>query len=190
MNLPNGMTLFRVVLTPVFMILMLAQFPHHYIAALTVFVIASITDALDGQLARRHGRITDFGKFMDPLADKMLTTAAWLCFMDLGLGMGMIWAVIIVLAREFLVTSLRLMAAKSGQVIAASLWGKIKTAVQMAAIIMTIFFEYLISFEGFPVAAAGPLRTVYSVVIWVSVAMTVLSGAAYLGKNRSYLNSK
>ena len=79
MNLPNGMTLFRVVLTPVFMILMLAQFPHHYIAALTVFVIASITDALDGQLARRHGRITDFGKFMDPLADKMLTTAAWLC---------------------------------------------------------------------------------------------------------------
>ena len=121
MNLPNGMTLFRVVLTPVFMILMLAQFPHHYIAALTVFVIASITDALDGQLARRHGRITDFGKFMDPLADKMLTTAAWLCFMDLGLGVGMIWAVIIVLAREFLVTSLRLMAAKSGQVIAASL---------------------------------------------------------------------
>ena len=134
MNLPNKLTLLRILLTPVFMLLLLWQFPHHYLAALLVFIFASVTDLLDGRLARKHQQVTDFGKFLDPLADKMLTTAALLGFIVLNIGVGTVWVAFIVMLREFLMASLRLVAVDNGRVIAANAWGKVKTVCQMAAI--------------------------------------------------------
>lgn len=187
MNTPNKLTLLRILLTPVFMVLMLVKFPHHYAVALLVFIVASLTDWLDGKLARKHGIITDMGKFLDPLADKMLTTAAFLSFMAQGLGWGMVWINFIVLAREFMVTSVRYMAASSGKVVAANIYGKVKTVSQMVAIIMTIFFEYVISFGILSPAFCGALQVIYNVALWFSAVMTILSGVIYAVQNREFI---
>ncbi len=132
MNLPNKLTLWRIILVPFFVAVLLIPFPLHTIVALVLFIAASITDMLDGRIARKRNLITDFGKFADPLADKILVLAALLCFVQNG------WcdciAVIIVLFREFTVTSIRLIAAAKGEVIAANIWGKVKTVTQMVAI--------------------------------------------------------
>lgn len=189
MNLPNKLTILRIGMAPVFLVLLLLDFPHHYLAALLVFIAASITDLIDGKIARKYNLITDFGKFMDPLADKMLTTAAFLGFMQLGLGWGVTWITMIILTREFLVTSVRLSAAGAGKVIAANIWGKAKTVSQMVGIILVMAAEYMISFDGLSAGVETALRIGYSVVLWIAALLTVISGVIYVVDNRQFINT-
>mgnify|MGYP003243110398 CR=1 FL=1 len=141
LNLPNKLTLIRMFLAPIYLALMLIEFPCHYIVALAVFAVASLTDMLDGKIARKNNLITVFGKLLDPLADKMLTTAALLAFMREG--WCSIWIVMIVLTREFAVAGVRLIATAQGIVIPANYWGKAKTVSQMVfTIIIMLLAEY------------------------------------------------
>lgn len=193
MNLPNKLTLARFIMTPIFLILMLVEFPHHYLAGLIVFILASLTDYFDGKIARRDGLITTFGKFLDPIADKMLTTAAFLVFLQNGTGYGIIWIVFIVLAREFVVTSVRLISAGSGKIIAANIWGKLKTVMQMVAIIATIFAEYVIGefvygIELLPIMIVEPVRIICSILLWISAILTFIAGITYVVDNKEYIN--
>ncbi len=153
MNLPNKLTVLRIFLTPVYLIFMLSDFKGHYFVAAAVFIIASVTDFLDGKIARKNNLVTDFGKLCDPVADKMLTTAALLAFMQLGLCN--IWIVMVILTREFLVTSFRLIASAQGVIIPAGIAGKLKTASQMIFSIVIMLclgsFEFLSSdFDKIP----------------------------------------
>ncbi len=182
MNTANKLTLLRVVLVPVFMAFLLMNGTAWQLAALAVFVIASLTDMLDGQIARRCNQITTFGKFADPLADKMLTTAAFLVFMQKGIINS--WAVMIILAREFMVAGVRLAAVSEGKVIAASFWGKFKTVSQMAAIIIAIL---VLNISAVPQSAAVIVTNIF---VWISVVLTVISGADYLVKNWNLMKLK
>ena len=137
MNLPNKLTLLRILLIPVFIIIMMSNITNHYLIACLIFIIASITDALDGYIARKNNLVTDLGKFMDPLADKLLVISALICMIESNLVAG--WMVIIIVARELTVSILRAIAAADGKVIAASGGGKIKTISQMLAIIILLF---------------------------------------------------
>ena len=140
MNLPNKLTLLRVLLIPFFLLFMYIKVPCHYGIALVIFAAASITDALDGKIARARNLVTNFGKFLDPLADKVLVLAALTVFVELPcVKMGAI-PLIIITAREFMVSGLRLLAANSGVVVAAGIWGKLKTAFTMVAIIAILFW--------------------------------------------------
>lgn len=193
MNLPNKLTVLRICMTPFFLLALLIDFPHHYLVALILFATASITDAIDGHLARSRNLITDFGKFLDPLADKMLTTAAFLGFIKLGLGVGIEWITFIVLIREFLITSLRLISAGKGTVIAANIWGKAKTVSQMLAIILTIFGQYLLSlFVPMNLPNIGLLLSVVNAVtnltLWISAILTVVSGVVYVIQNKGFID--
>ena len=139
MNLPNKLTLLRVMLIPFFLLFMYINTPFHYLTALVIFAAASITDALDGKIARKRGLVTNFGKFLDPLADKILVIAALTVFVELDdIRMGAI-PLIIISAREFMVSGLRLLAADSGIVVAAGIWGKLKTAFTMVTIVGILF---------------------------------------------------
>lgn len=184
MNLPNKLTLLRTVLVPVFLLLLfLNMIPVHYTLALIVFVAASITDALDGHIARKNNLVTNFGKFLDPLADKVLVVSALIAFIELEIISSI--PVIIIVAREFMVSGLRLLAADSGKVVAAGFSGKLKTAFTMAAIIV-ILINLAISgdFNWFGIASADSFTqyadTVIQILIWVSAALTVVSGCIYL----------
>ena len=188
MNLPNRLTLARIAAVPVFLILLLWQFPFHYFAALVIFVAASLTDLFDGRIARSRGLITDFGKFLDPIADKMLTTAAFLGFISLGIGFGTVWITVIVLIREFSVSSIRMIAASSGKVVAADKWGKIKTVMQMVGIIMALTFEGFISLFPSLLPVGSILRIAYNIVLWLSAVLTVISGINYLIKNKTFVD--
>lgn len=188
MNLPNRLTLARIAAVPVFLILLLWQFPFHYFAALIIFVAASLTDLFDGRIARSRGLITDFGKFLDPIADKMLTTAALLGFISLGIGFGTVWITVIVLIREFSVSSIRMIAAASGKVVAADKWGKIKTVMQMVGIIMALTFEEFISLFPSLLLVGTILRIAYNIVLWFSAVLTVVSGINYLVKNKTFVD--
>lgn len=188
MNLPNRLTLARIAAVPVFLILLLWQFPFHYFAALVIFVAASLTDLFDGRIARSRGLITDFGKFLDPIADKMLTTAALLGFISLGIGFGTVWITVIVLIREFSVSSIRMIAAASGKVVAADKWGKIKTVMQMVGIIMALTFEEFISLLPSLLLVGTILRIAYNIVLWFSAVLTVVSGINYLVKNKTFVD--
>ena len=191
MNLPNKLTVARMILAPLFLLLAVWEFPFHYVASLAVFIVAALTDMLDGKIARARGLITNFGKFLDPLADKMLTTAAFLLF--LALGQMNVWALMIVLTREFMVTSVRLIAAKDGKVIAASMWGKTKTVAQFIAII------YMLTALEFSTWQTGVLAgfslpdgvftvplAIGQVLIWISVVLTAIAGFEYVWLNREY----
>ena len=182
MNLANKLTLLRVILVPVFMAFLLVDTTMCQILALAVFIIASLTDMLDGQIARRCNQITTFGKFADPLADKMLTTAAFLIFMQKGIIDS--WALMLILVREFTVSGVRLAAAGDGNVIAASFFGKFKTVAQMAAIIITILITNI---SAIPQSIS---YTMSGALIWISVVFTVLSGADYVIKNKHLLKLK
>ncbi len=190
MNLPNKLTVVRIIMTPFFLLALLIEFPHHDLVALILFAAASITDYIDGQMARKWNMITDFGKFLDPLADKMLTTAAFLGFIGRGIGVGIVWITFIVLIREFLITSLRLVSAGKGNVIAANIWGKAKTVSQMTAIILTIAGQYVLSFLSDP----GPLGTavmlITDITLWISAVLTVISGVIYVLQNKQYIDPK
>lgn len=179
MNLPNKLTLLRVVLISFFAAALMIDFTGHIWAALAVFAAASITDWFDGKIARKNNLVTNFGKFLDPLADKMLVMAALVCFASLG------WcdvaAVIIILGREFMVSGLRLVTANEGVVVAAGIWGKLKTAFTMIA------FVAIMCIEG--IAGHGTVVfAVSEVLIWISVFFTVVSGGIYLKEYWSYID--
>ena len=183
MNLPNKLTLLRVILIPFFLLFMYIDFPFHYAVALVIFAAASITDALDGKIARKRGLVTNFGKFLDPLADKVLVIAALTVFVDLNdVNMGAI-PLIIITAREFMVSGLRLLAADSGVVVAAGIWGKLKTAFTMVAIVAILFWlslcgDFSLSLSDSLVKAVD--NVVIPILIWISTILTVVSGAVYL----------
>lgn len=172
----------RVILTPLYLLAMVMEFNMHYLAALAVFSVASITDFLDGKIARKRNLVTTFGKLVDPVADKMLTTAAMLAFMQLGLCD--IWVVMIVITREFLVTSFRLVASAQGVVIAAGIWGKLKTASQMVfSILIMALAQFYNSFMEW-----STVCRVSNILMWITAALTVISGAKYIIDGRKVID--
>ncbi len=173
MNLPNKLTIGRVLLIPFFLFfLWMESIPGNRWIALAIYIAACLTDTLDGYIARRDNLITNFGKFMDPLADKLLVASAMIAFV--GLGQLSAWIVIVIIAREFIISGFRLVASDNGVVIAASYWGKVKTVAQM---IMTILL----------IADLPALRTVTWIVTAAAVVLTIISLADYLWKNRQVL---
>lgn len=192
MNLPNKLTLLRIILVPFFIIAMLVQFPFHYLVAGCIFGIASVTDTLDGKIARSRNLVTDFGKFADPLADKILVLTALVCFLQVGL-LGSFGAipVIIVLFREFAVSGIRLVAASSGKVVAANIWGKIKTVSQMVGISVIFAMQVVLEILGAMKVSIGFISEVFYYIgnglIWLSTVFTLISGIIYLKDNISFL---
>lgn len=182
MNTANKITMIRVFLVPIFMVLFYIDSIACRYAALIVFIIASITDAVDGHVARKYNQTTTFGKFVDPLADKVLTTAAFLLLMYYG--RMSVWAVMIVLVREFMVAGVRLSAAGEGSVVAASSWGKLKTVTQMIAVMAAMV---LMNYEKL---LGVPTKILSDILIWVSVVFTVISGVDYLVKNWHLMKMK
>ncbi len=189
MNLPNKLTVFRAVLIVPFVILMLGGYAQwgwfmavyggiagytDYIA-LAVFIIASLTDFLDGKIARKYNLVTNFGKFMDPLADKLLVCAALICLIEMQRIPA--WIVIIIISREFIISGFRLVAADNRVVIAASYWGKFKTAFQMVMVCLMI-------------ANIDALNVITQIVMWIAVTLTIVSLADYLVKNKGVLCEK
>lgn len=173
MNLPNKLSMLRILMIPVFVILALMNAPAAQYAAVGVFVLAAITDALDGHIARKNGLVTNFGKFIDPIADKLLVMSALIVLVERGRMPG--WVCIVMLAREFAISGFRLVAAGTGKVIAAGILGKIKTVTQMIAVIALL----LTAIDG----VFAPLGTFADVAMYVSAFMTVWSGADYIIKN-------
>ncbi len=176
MNLPNKLTVLRVIMIPFFVIFMLTDLAgaaSKYIA-LAIFCIASFTDFLDGNIARKYNLVTNFGKFMDPLADKLLVCSALICLIPQGKLAT--WIVLIIIAREFIISGFRLVASDSGIVIAASYWGKFKTVSHMAMIILLIL------------DIQNPImQAITNVVVWVGVALTIISLCDYVIKNKQVL---
>lgn len=185
MNLPNKLTVLRILLIPVFLVFYFAQsLPLHYIWALIVFGLASFTDALDGKIARKHNLITDFGKLMDPLADKLLVMSALICLLQNSV-LNLI-CLILIMSREFLVTSIRLIAAGKGVVLAADVWGKMKTVTQMTWICLELLLRALTDNMGLGSESLMPvLNYVAAGLFFAAVALTVLSGLHYCWKNRA-----
>ena len=192
MNLPNKLTVLRIVLVPFFAAALLIDFPLHHLAALALFGAASLTDLFDGKIARKRGLVTDFGKFADPLADKILVISALLCFVQMGLCDCV--AVIIVLFREFTVTSIRLIAATKGKVIAANIWGKVKTVTQMVAIICILVMQIVLDIGklGVPLPSApdGIFLIAGEVLVWISTVFTIISGVVYVAQNKQFISEK
>ena len=202
MNLPNKLTLTRILLVPVFMVFVSLTSlngiadgsfqPTYYLIAGIVFAVASFTDFLDGHLARKWNMVTDFGKFADPLADKLLTTVAFIYMMRDGVCSPVVLCII--LAREFAVSGLRMVAAgaKDGKVIAANMWGKVKTVLQMLSIIFYFFGMSIAS-----MSATGAEQGVRQILVinismvlcWLVAAVTAISGIKYLWDNRSFINT-
>ena len=170
MNLPNKLTIFRVILVIPFVALMLNGYD---LWAVAVFIIASLTDLLDGKIARKYNLITDFGKFMDPLADKLLVCAAMICLVEMGRLPA--WMVIVIISREFIISGFRLVASDNGVVIAASYWGKFKTTFQMLMIIVLIL------------NLGGVFDTIGLVLNWIALILTVVSLIDYLVKNKQVI---
>ena len=174
MNLPNKLTLFRIFLIPVFILVMLFNIPSKYLIACVIFIVASITDAMDGHIARKHNLITDFGKFMDPLADKLLVISALICMIEVDLVSS--WMVIIIVARELTVSILRAIAAADGKVIAASGGGKLKTISQMIAIPLLLLGVQF---------GSNILLSIGNITILIATLLTLYSGWEYLYKNKN-----
>ncbi|MCI7766552.1 MAG: CDP-diacylglycerol--glycerol-3-phosphate 3-phosphatidyltransferase [Oscillospiraceae bacterium] len=186
MNLPNKLTVARVVLVPFFIFFLLTDIvPMSCLWALIVFALASITDALDGHIARSRNLVTNFGKFLDPLADKVLVISALVCFVEMGLAGAV--PVIIIIAREFMVSGLRLVTAGEGVVVAAGIWGKLKTAFTMAAIVIILLFAVLFGTD--PAGYAPWAVITEQVLIWISTVLTIISGLIYLNGYKSYINT-
>lgn len=196
MNLPNRLTLMRMVLIPFMMFFYLADFIPYGIGkliALGIFLIAALTDLLDGKIARKYNLVTNFGKFMDPIADKLLTSAM-LFMLVADHTIPAPWGVIvitIIIAREFMVSGLRLLAANRGIVMAADMWGKVKTCVQMVAIPVCVVLSYL-NTCGFniPNAATLTIAIISYVGIGLATVLTVISGINYLVKNKQCLKEE
>lgn len=191
MNLPNKLTTLRVVLALVFLALLWVRIPYNMLAAWIVFVVAAVTDIFDGVIARRYGAVTDFGKLMDPFADKVIICAAFISFVQLGATHVPAWMVVIIISREFIITSLRLLALSKGQVLAAGLWGKQKTVSQVASVIIILTF-LAIRDVAFGLGIGDRFNELYEAhfanfVYWLMLLTTVLtvgSGLIYLFENR------
>ena len=175
MNLPNKLTIFRVILIPVFIIALMSGIipePVNRYVGVVIFCVASFTDYLDGHIARKYNLVTNFGKFMDPLADKLLVSSALICMIELGFLPA--WIVIIIISREFIITGFRLIAAEGGLVIAASWWGKIKTVTQMLMIILVLL---------------GVGGIIGNILIILATVFTVISGVDYIVKHIGVLKN-
>lgn len=176
MNLPNSLTILRVIMIPLFVVAKLWQSPESDIIAGCIFIAACVTDFFDGYLARKYNLITTFGKFMDPLADKLLVCAALICFLVDGNEEMPAWVVIVIISREFIISGFRLVAAEKGVTIAASWWGKVKTCAQMLMSLFLIFhFEH-------PV-----FRPIDTFLVYASLVLTVVSLVDYIYRNRSVM---
>ena len=179
MNLPNKLTIFRVILIPFFVVFLLldpSNQTYRYIAD-AIFIIASLTDMLDGKIARKYNLVTNFGKFMDPLADKLLVSAAMICL--IATGQLAAWIVIVIISREFIISGFRLIASDNGIVIAASYWGKFKTVFQMLLIIVLISNIQM------------PFFTVLgTILIYVALVLTIVSLIDYIVKNKDVLKEQ
>lgn len=175
MNLPNKLTVLRVILIPFFVVLLLmeggASQTLRYVSA-AVFIVASLTDMLDGKIARKYDLVTNFGKFMDPLADKLLVCAALICLVELGQFPA--WMCIVIVSREFIISGFRLVAVEQGVVIAASYWGKFKTTFQMIAIVLMI-----VNIQA--------LSLITLLFVWIALALTIISLVDYIVKNHKVL---
>lgn len=175
MNLPNKLTTLRVIMIPFFVFFLLYQGGENTafrMISLVLFIVASLTDLLDGHIARKYNLVTNFGKFMDPLADKLLVCSALICLIELGQLPA--WMVIIIISREFIISGFRLVASDNGVVIAASYWGKFKTTFQMIAVVLLILDWQTLSF-------------VTNTCVWVALALTVISLIDYIAKNYKIL---
>ena len=212
MNLPNKLTILRILLVPFVMAAILIEFPFHFLIAGLLFGAASITDAFDGKIARRDNLITDFGKFADPLADKILVISVLVCFVKLGLC-GAI-PLCIIIFREFAVTSVRLVAAANGKVIAANMWGKVKTVSQIVAIVAIFVMQLAVeiisrvcvgwevplsqltgdmipySYTGYlsVFQAFGIFNIIGQSLLWITAVITVISGVKYLADNKDVIS--
>ncbi len=187
MNLPNKLTLMRVILVPFFVFFMLVDIGYGRIfrlIALIIFIVASLTDMADGKIARKYNLVTNFGKFMDPLADKLLVSSAIICLM--ARGMIPAWMVIVIIAREFIISGFRLIAVERGVVIAAGMLGKVKTVFQMAAVILLILSMVwkLNIFSFYPFSFLGRIA------LWAAVILTVLSLIEYFVENKDVLKEQ
>lgn len=196
MNLPNKLTVLRIAIVPVMIAVLLIGFPHHYLVSGLLFGIAALTDFFDGRIARKRNLITDFGKFADPLADKILVISALVCFAELHFTSSVV--AIVVLFREFAVTSIRLVAASNGKVVAANMWGKAKTVSQIIAISVTFALQYiaeLMSMSIIPVSAdifnqcTLVFYIVGNVCLWISAALALISGIIYIKDNREFIKT-
>jgi CDP-diacylglycerol---glycerol-3-phosphate 3-phosphatidyltransferase len=178
MNLPNQLTVLRLILTIPFVVALSVDFPGSKVLALVLFIVGSVTDYADGYIARKYQLITDFGKLMDPLVDKIMTAAAFICLVALSYIPA--WAVIVIVSREFLITGLRLIAISRGKVLPAERLGKHKTVWQIVTILYFLFVA--------AIAGGGRVESVFSLIGWVlvvvTVALTLWSGVSYLVKNR------
>ena len=181
MNLPNKLTILRVILIPFFVAFLLdpLALPGAKWIALLIFIAASVTDALDGNIARKYNQVTNFGKFMDPLADKLLVCSALIAFVDMELMPT--WIVMIIIAREFIISGFRLIASDNDVVIAASYWGKFKTTFQMVMVCLMIV----------NLGAMFPwVRILTDIIMWIALALTVISLVDYLVKNRDVMKEQ
>lgn len=191
LNVPNLLTIARIIITPIFLVVILMDtLPHRFLIACIIFSIGSITDAIDGHLARKNNQITNFGKFLDPIADKILTTSALLAFMSEGLCN--IWIVMLILTREFAIASVRMIAATNGVVIPANIWGKIKTVSQMVFTILIMLlgetWEILsntnkVLFEKLP-----DLSLISNGLLWITAILTIISGVIYLNDSKKIID--
>ncbi len=175
MNLPNKLTILRVCLIPFFVVFLLlegGQNQTYRSISTVIFIVASLTDMLDGKIARKYNLVTNFGKFMDPLADKLLVCSALICLIELGRIPS--WMVIVIISREFIISGFRLVASDNGVVIAASYWGKFKTTFQMIAVVLLIL-------------QIPALTLVTNICLWIALILTVVSLADYVVKNRKVL---
>lgn len=183
LNTPNKLTVARILITPVYLALILWEsLPHRFLIATLVYSIAAITDAIDGKLARKNNQITNFGKLLDPIADKILTTSALLAFMQMGLCN--IWIVMIVLTREFTVASIRMIAAADGVVIPANIWGKLKTVSQMTFTIVIMLlgevYSILAAYNPVWYGKMPALALISNTLLWITAVLTVVSGVIYV----------
>jgi CDP-diacylglycerol---glycerol-3-phosphate 3-phosphatidyltransferase len=194
MNLANKLTMVRIFLVPLFLIFIAVNdIPYGTFIATLIFIIASLTDQLDGYIARSRNQVTNFGKFMDPLADKLLVTAALISLVELQVVPA--WATVVIIAREFAVSGLRTIAASEGKVIAASMWGKVKTVTQIAAIIVSLIqvnigsSKYLMSL----VSASDTFKIIIKYgpkyLLFLAVIMTIVSGYDYFKKNKKIIDT-
>lgn len=192
LNTPNKLTIARMLISPIFLaVLMKENLPHKFLWALVIFSVASITDAIDGKMARKNNQVTNFGKLLDPIADKVLTTAALLAFMKLGLCN--IWIVMIVLTREFAIASIRMIAASNGVVIPANIWGKLKTVSQMVfTILIMLLGEFYTAengiYPGVTVSSYLTLANISNALLWITAVLTVISGIIYIKDSKNAID--
>ena len=185
MNTPNKLTVFRIVITPIFLVFLLYErIPHHFLLAFLVFLTASITDFIDGRLARKNNQITEIGKIMDPIADKMLTTAALLGFLKFGLCS--VWVIMVILTREFAVTGLRMASSLQNKVIPANIFGKIKTAMQMVFSSGILLFSEINIYKK--IIDDNIFSAVSNVLFWITAVMAVVSGIIYIIKSKAIID--